>query len=237
VYILPALPALAIASGEWLRGLQQRADVQRTGMAFALLIVALSAAAFAYLSWLAPERASELRDRYGVLYIEPLAAIAIVGALAAIACGVRRGVLASAWVLGLAWLIVTFTVFPQINASRSGARFVTQLEKLADPERELGLLAYKEQFLLYLDRPSVNFGHSRWREGPLESYDAARWLNAGMDRQLLVSEHALEPCFGGSQQKIEVGRTARERWFLVSAPADAACAARGSDAAVRHYRP
>jgi 4-amino-4-deoxy-L-arabinose transferase-like glycosyltransferase len=237
VYILPALPALAIASGEWLRGLQQRADVQRTGMAFALLIVVLSAAAFAYLTWVAPERVVELRDRYGVLYIEPLAGIAIVGALAAIACGVRRGVLASAWVLGLTWLIVTFTVYPQINAARSGELFVTQLETLADPSNELGLLAYKEQFLLYLDRPSVNFGHSRWREGPLEAYDAARWLNAGINRQLLVSERALEPCFGGSPQKIEVGRTARERWFLVSAPAAADCAANGSDASVRHYPP
>ena len=237
VYILPALPALAIASGEWLRGLWQRADVQRAGMVFALFIVFLSAAAFAYLTWIAPERAAELRDRYGVLHIEPLAAIAIAGAIAALACGARRGALASAWVLGLTWLIVTFTVFPQINASRSGERFVTGLEKLADPARELGLLAYKEQFLLYLDRPSVNFGHSRWREGPLESYDAARWLNSGAHRQLLVSETNLEPCFGGAAERIEVGNASRERWFLVSAPAAAACAARGNDQSVRQYRP
>jgi 4-amino-4-deoxy-L-arabinose transferase-like glycosyltransferase len=237
VYIFPALPALAIASGEWLRGLRQRADVQRTGLAFALLIVILSAAGFVYLAWIAPERAAELRDRYGVLYIEPLAAVAIAGAIAGLACGARRGLLACGWALGLAWAIVTFTVFPQINASRSGERFVTALESLADPSRELGLLGYKEQFLLYLDRPSVNFGHSRWREGPIESYDAARWLNEGMDRQLLVAEHHLESCFGGAREKVEVGRTARERWFLVSAPAAAECAARGRAEAVRHYRP
>ena len=43
---------------------------------------------------------------------------------------------------------------------------------------QLALVAYKEQFLLYLDRPTVNFGHRRWLEGPQESYDAAAWLNA-----------------------------------------------------------
>ena len=37
------------------------------------------------------------------------------------------------------------------------------------PGEELALVAYKEQFLLYLDRPTVNFGHRRWLEGPQES--------------------------------------------------------------------
>jgi 4-amino-4-deoxy-L-arabinose transferase-like glycosyltransferase len=237
VYILPALPALAIASGEWLRGLQQRADVQRAGMVFALLLVVLSGAAFAYLTWFAPERAVEFRDRYGIQYVEPLAAVAIAGAIAVLACGPRRGLLAYAWVLGLAWLIVTLTVYPQINTSRSGERFVRELERRADPSRELGLVAYKEQFLLYLDRPSVNFGHSRWREGEAESYDAALWLNAAANRELLVPERYLEPCFAATAGRIEVGSTASERWFLVSAPASPECAARGSSASVLHYRP
>jgi len=237
VYILPALPALAIASGEWLRGLWQRADVQKAGMAFALLVVFLSAVGFAYLTWIAPERAAELRDQYGLKYIEPLAAVTIVGILTVIACGARRGAIASAWVLGLTWLIVSVTVFPQINASRSAARFVTDLERIADPARELGFLAYKEQFLLHLDRPSVNFGHSRWREGALESYDAARWLNGGTNRQLLVSEANLEPCFGGAAERIEVGSASRERWFLVTGRAGDSCASRGNDQNVRHYVP
>jgi 4-amino-4-deoxy-L-arabinose transferase-like glycosyltransferase len=237
VYILPALPALAVASGEWLRGLWQRLDVQRAGMLFALFVACVAAAGFVYLHWIAPDRAVALRDDYGLKYIEPLAAIAIVGTLAVLACGVRRGALAAAWVLGLTWLIVSFTVVPQINASRSSARFIADLEKIAEPERELGLLGYKEQFLLQLDRPSVNFGHARWREGVLEAYDAARWLNAGTDRELLVAEHNLKPCFGSASLRIEVGTSSGDRWFLVSSPADTGCAAKGSDDRVFEYRP
>ncbi len=237
VYILPALPALAAASGEWIRGLWQRPDVQHTGAAFALLLVLASAAAFAYLKWLAPEQASALNRERGLQYIEPLAAIAIVGFLAVVASGGRRGVRGLGWVLGLSWLIVSFTVVPQINSSRSAAHFIANLESTADPKLELGLLAYKEQFLLNLDRPSVNFGHSRWREGSLESYDAARWLNADPNRQLLVAEHNLEPCFGPAARKIDVGTSSGGRWFLVSGPADSDCAAKGRNDRVFEYRP
>lgn len=235
VYILPALPALAIASGEWLRGLWQRADVQRAGAMLAVLVVLASAAAFVYLTWIAPERAVELRAQYGLRYLAPLPAIAVLGSMALLACGVRRGALACAWVLGLTWLIVGLTIFPQINATRSAADFVARLEKLADPTRELGLVAYKEQFLLHLDRPSVNFGHSRWREGAQEAYDAALWLNGSRARELLVPEKHLEPCFSRARRRIEVGWSARERWFLVTGRAMEECASKGRTERVFHY--
>ena len=87
------------------------------------------------------------------------------------------------------------------------------------PGETLGLVAYKEQFLLYLDRPAVNFGHRRWQEGPLESYDAALWINAAPGRILLVPESTLKkyPCFLVSVTP--AGRSSDEEWFLVRPPA------------------
>jgi 4-amino-4-deoxy-L-arabinose transferase-like glycosyltransferase len=237
VYILPALPVLAIASGEWLRGLWQRPDVQKTGAVLGLLVVLASAGAFVYLSWFAPERALELREQYGVRYLAPLIGIAVLGSVALVTCGVRRGALACACVLGFTWLVASFTIYPQINAARSARAFIGRLEQVADPVRELGLLAYKEQFLLHLDRPSVNFGHRRWREGPLESYDAARWLSESPDRQLLVQEALLEPCFTHARERVEVGTSARDRWVLVSGPVSRDCASRGKPENVIHYSP
>ena len=121
------------------------------------------------------------------------------------------------------------------HAPRS--RFIEQLKRVADPSRELGLLAYKEQFLLQLDRPSVNFGHSRWREGAAESYDAARWLNAAPGRELLVPASQLEPCFATSGARRQVGEASREVWYLVVAPANPDCEARGRDEMARRYQP
>ncbi len=237
LYILPALPPVALAAGEWLRGLWQRPDVQRTGAVFALLLVLIGAGAFAYLQWIAPERALDLRQDVGLRYLAPLAIYAVAAAIALIACGAGRGVLASAWALGLLWIIGSFAIIPQLDAARSASRFVSELKRVADPARELGMLAYKEQFLLNLDRPSTNFGHSRWREGPAEAYDAARWLNEGAGRQLLVPAPQLEPCFAHAANRRAVAEASREEWYLVERSADADCARRGDPRRVYHYSP
>ena len=103
-----------------------------------------------------------------------------------------------------------------------------RVQRLVDPARPLGLVRYKEQFLLYLDRPVVNFGHNRWREGPQQYYDAARWLNATPGALLLVADSGLKECFGGHAVLHRVGASAGEDWWLAEAPAALECAARGT---------
>jgi 4-amino-4-deoxy-L-arabinose transferase-like glycosyltransferase len=235
VYILPVLPAVAVASGEWLRGLWQRPDVQRTGSIFALLLIVASTGGFIYLQWLAPERAAALREDSGLRYLAPLAIYAALATIAFLASGRGRGVLASAWALGMLWIVGSFAVIPQLDATRSARRFIEQLNRAADPSMELGLLAYKEQFLLQLDRPSVNFGHSRWREGPAESYDAALWLSAAPGRELLVPGSQIEPCFSSAGRRRQVAEASREIWYLVVPPVNPDCAARGHAEKSLHY--
>ncbi len=237
VYIFPALPALALVSGEWLRGLSQRRGVQRAGVAFAWLIVLVCAGALVYFLTVGSEKIAQLHfsSRLGAIF--PLAAVALLGAAAAVTCGVGRGVAACAWVLGILWVTVSFAVMPQLNGERSAAQFIARLQSLAAPDRELGLLAYREQFLLRLTRPSVNFGHARWREGENENNDAARWLNEAAGRQLLVPEGRLRPCFDVGSSKVAVGDLSDERWFLVEGPAAAACAGRGDAGRAIAYPP
>ncbi len=198
-------------------------------------LILVSIGAFAYLQWVAPERAAALREDVGLRYLAPLAIYAGLATIAFLACGRDRGVLASAWALGLLWIVGSFAIIPQLDDTRSARRFIEQLNRAADPARELGLLAYKEQFLLQLHRPSVNFGHSRWREGPAESYDAARWLNAAPARELLVPASQLEPCFAASGARRPVGEASREVWYLVVPPANPDCEARGHAEKSLHY--
>lgn len=237
VYILPALPAFVLAAGPWIRGLAQRRDVQRTIFGLALALVLLCGLAYVWLTLAAPEKGQEIMHRYGVATLLPLLLIMIVGGIALRVAGISRPLQAWAGVCTVTWLVVGWWVMPQLDASRSGKRFIVQLERMADPNRELGLLAYKEQFLLHLSRPSVNFGHARWREGDLESFDAARWLSADPQRQLLVPEGRLAPCFADARVRVEVGTTSRERWWLVSEPQAAGCVAKGNSSAAREYSP
>jgi hypothetical protein len=100
------------------------------------------------------------------------------------------------------------------------------------PGEELGLVGYREQFLLHLDRPVVNFGHRRSFEGSQEFYDAAAWLNAGTARVLLVPEAAARECFPSAEQGARASRTS---WYLVRGSASADCAERGDAARAIPY--
>jgi hypothetical protein len=83
----------------------------------------------------------------------------------------------------------------------------------------------------------VNFGHRRFREGDAEVYDAAAWLAAAPDRQLLVPERMLQPCFHNAASVQRAGQSSRGEWFLVSGRPDPACAARGNAQTIFSYSP
>jgi hypothetical protein len=158
--------------------------------------------------------------------------LALIALLAAIICRVRAGLVALAYTLGSLWLFMGWVVAPALNGTRSGADFVASALAQAPRDHELGMVAYKEQFLLYIDRPVFNFGHRRWREGPQESYDAARWLNASPRRAVLVNEQQQALCFLSAASMQFAGTASGMRWSWVTAPADANCADQGRDTAL-----
>jgi hypothetical protein len=64
--------------------------------------------------------------------------------------------------------------------TQSGASFVRTHRASADPQQELGLVAFKEQYVLNARRSIVHFGHARWREAEQEMADAALWLSESL---------------------------------------------------------
>jgi hypothetical protein len=113
---------------------------------------------------------------------------------------------------------------------------MARLEAQAAPDRELGLLAYREQQLWSARRETTNFGHRRFREQDREIDDAAAWLAAGPTRQLLVQEPMLEPCFHNTQRQ-GAGVLSRIDWFLVTGNPDPICVGRGDATRAIRYRP
>lgn len=236
VYIVPAIPAVAIASAPYLRDLWSRRSVQLAGWLMSLLIGTLAAAAYLYATDWAPEKAANIVADAGPIPWSVTLSLAIVAFISAAAWRPRAGLIAFAFCLGSLWLFMGWVVAPALNGVRSGSDFMTGALAKAPVGDELGMVAYKEQFLLYVDRPMVNFGHRRWREGPQESYDAALWLNARPARALLVDEKQQARCFMGAAATVFAGLSAGMRWSWVTAPADAHCAALGRDSALV-YRP
>ena len=232
VYVLPALPALAMAALPFIEGVLARRAVRIAGWVLAALFF-LAAAVFAIGHATGAGFAAKVLEAGG------LASATFVYAYLVL-CGVglvvawQRWPLA-AWPVALGSLTVVFSYFiaPAMNAERSGSGFVGQMLTQVKPGEELALVAYKEQFLLYLDRPTVNFGHRRWLEGPQESYDASAWLNAAPHRVLLVPTDQLKPCL--TENATQVGRSSDEDWYLVRGPAAADCAQQGDARRAIHY--
>jgi hypothetical protein len=139
-------------------------------------------------------------------------------------------------VLTATLLIVSFWINPQLNSARSGADFGARIEQAADPRQELGLVAFKEQYVLNAHREIVHFGHARWREAEQEMADAALWLTGKPGRQLVINDEAREVCFRDAPVQA-LGAANRSEWFLVKGGANPDCVARGKAGAAHYYLP
>jgi 4-amino-4-deoxy-L-arabinose transferase-like glycosyltransferase len=236
VYVLPAVPALAMAAATWMPDILRRPRSRALGFALATLLTAIFAAGAIYFAVSADAAARALRD-FGATPTLPLALAAGGGVLALAVFRPRDGWLAYGATLTVLLVTIGFAVAPRIDAVRSGRAFMAEVERAAAGTPELGLVGAKEQYLLELNRPSYNFGHARWREQDAEAADAAAWLVARPGRALLVHENTLELCFRDAQMQ-ELGRANRSHWFLVTGGAvDAGCIERGDLRRARLYIP
>jgi len=235
VYVLPAVPALAMAAAPWLPELL-RARGPRW-LAFALAAVLTAAAAAGAIYFTASDSAeARVFAEFDLHPVPPLALATLAGCAVLVLLRVRDGWLAYGAVLAVYLLTAGLVVYPRMDAERSGRSFVSRLEQASAGVAELGLASAKEQYLLQLRRPSFNFGHARWREKASEADDAAAWLAARPGRAVLVDGRTLDLCFRAANIA-DLGSANGERWYLVTGAPDAACAARGDLARARLYVP
>ncbi|MFM7396317.1 MAG: ArnT family glycosyltransferase [Gammaproteobacteria bacterium] len=236
VYILPALPALAIAAAPHLSSLFALRAVQRMSWIIALFIV-VPGVVLALGSWFAVPRVVALLSESELSSMTPVYVFAVMASVVWVLAWKFKPLLAWPSVLACLTLTWGFGIAPQINGERSASEFIRRVTAVVPKNRELGLLAYKEQFLLYLDRDTVNFGHARWREGDAEAFDAARWLAGSEQRVLLVPEHFVETCFSQSPREF-AGMSSGDRWYLVTGRPSRGCVERGNpDRVIRYPTP
>jgi 4-amino-4-deoxy-L-arabinose transferase-like glycosyltransferase len=235
VYVLPAVPVLALLCAPYLAQVAARRGAQRAMFILAAAASGLCAATGIYLL-VRPGTRADIVGAYDLDPLGPLILMTIAGAVICTILRPRRGFLAFGSVIATALLIVSFWVNPQLNDARSGESFVARIEQAADPQHELGLVAFKEQYLLQARRPIVHFGHARWREGDQETADAALWLSERPGRQLVINDEARAACFSHAPTQ-SLGTANRSGWHLVREGADPSCVARGKRHAEHYYLP
>ena len=235
VYVLPAVPAFALAAAPYLAEIAMRRRAQLALFVLCALLATALIAGAVYMQFDAVAR-QELIDLYDIDVVTPMLIMGIGAGLLCLLARPSRGFVAWPMVFGFELLVVSFVIAPAINDARSGAELMRTVEAKTRNVAELGVVAYKEQYLLQLRRRIVNFGHARWREGDQEAADAAAWLAGSSDRVLLMDESTRALCFGSASAE-PLGVMNRKDWFLVRGAANPECIARGHAEAAIEYTP
>jgi hypothetical protein len=115
------------------------------------------------------------------------------------------------------WLGWSLGIAPLLNDSSSAAGLMARARAHLAPSDQVGLVAWKEQNLLMLDRPAVDFGFTRpWTQ----QYGQAVAWQAGdpVHRWLFVQEPAMGACVR-RDRAIDLGHANRREWWLFKADA------------------
>lgn len=213
VYVLPALPALALALAPQLPGLLRSASVQRALwlLACALALTLCVVSAWALLG--RPGFATRAEIMHQVAPWRWLLPVGIATLIAALALGWRRGAHALAACLALFWIGYGLLGYPDMTDGRSARALMARVEQALPAAAELGLLDTPEQLLLQAPRAYRSFGFRR----PLDEQRALAftWLQAAPQRWLLLQHNALGDCID-ERETLDMGWSNRRQWRLLS---------------------
>ena len=225
MYILPALPAVALAAAPFLAALVERRNFQRALLALCLLLSVLLFAVGIAALLAPPEFVQNLIIKRGLgsearwLWLM-LAVVGASGALAALWLRRAGAMRAMAWLLVALWCGYGFVAHPALDPSSSARALMQRARALAGPEREIGLVGWKEQNLLQATGPTTEFGFLQPDDVQLQRGIA--WLEKKPAvRRLLLSDaraggHCLELL---QRQAMKVGTANRQDWWLLDSAA------------------
>ncbi|MDO9029498.1 MAG: glycosyltransferase family 39 protein [Hydrogenophaga sp.] len=239
VYIFPALPMLSLVVAVlWVNGRELPLAKKLDGF-FRWLMPGIAAllTGLGLLMWLAPGRLpGKLQDYADIVnaVAAPLTGLGV--ALIAVLLWLRRSDLfvrlAAASLVG--WLFVALLVWPRVDPYRTPQDMMEAVEQHLPPGAELGLIAFKEQFLLFSQRPLTHFSYL----APLlqQEQNAWIWMREAPNRHLLVPTDGELGCFDVSRA-VSLGEAHRREWVLLGP--DAVRPTCGTPARLQrfHYQP
>ena len=225
MYILPALPMLAVVSGPALILAMRKTGFHVLCYSFAALlsIVLMGGGIAALISEPKFERNFEANyeliganDAIWLLFASVGALGLLSNVLAFIWRRKRGGFAACCGVLTLVWtLVFGFAGYPLFDATASARAVMQRARVAAGPTVTIGLVAWKEQNYLQLAGPKTDFGflapHASQRIA------AFKWLRELPDaRALFILDEALGPCVI-RERSLNLGQANRRIWWLVRA--------------------
>ncbi|MEP6881488.1 MAG: glycosyltransferase family 39 protein [Dokdonella sp.] len=222
VYIMPALPWIAVISAPFIDELLEKSWLRRSLFAFTMLmaVVFLGAGIGAWNGWI--KMASDLVVERGLGSGGAglwgfLIAIGAIAASAAAVFRIRRSAIGLGVSLAGIWLLWGFWVYPVMNDSTSAAKIMREAGAVAGPSAEIGLVGWKEQNLLLADREVTEFGFKKPKSHQLA--DAIRWQEAKPEsRWVFILDRVMPPCID-RDKAVVVGHANRREWLMFKSDA------------------
>jgi 4-amino-4-deoxy-L-arabinose transferase-like glycosyltransferase len=233
VYLMPAIPMIALALAPYLEEMVASKWLRTTAFA----ITAIGGVAIIVAGLWALYGHSSAADRFivqreleelGHMVWGMVIAIGIAFVLAAAWFRRQRGVHALLAAIAALWLVWSFWSYPLLNDSSSAKGVMREARERVGPDATIGLVAWKEQNLLMAEGPVTDFGFVRpWDRQLIE---AIEW-QAGdpAKRPIFILEEAMGRCIDKSKAT-SVGYANRRQWWLV--PSDAVVAGCVPDSSV-----
>ncbi len=230
VYILPMLPALAVAAAPLLPGLLRRTGVRGALLLYALLLaLAMLAVGYDALQGEGWAQRNALKRAIDLALLPQVGAwllgFGITVLVLAAWLRLRRAGLLVVLTTVLLWSMYGVALMPALDPYSSASAVMDKVRARIGGDAELGMVAWREQNLLQTHPQAANFGFKRpvaeqWQM-------AAHWVAANPgQRWLFVLDKAMTPC-AAHAQVIDIGSANRNNWQLLPGTAlDVACVVR-----------
>jgi 4-amino-4-deoxy-L-arabinose transferase-like glycosyltransferase len=219
VYMFPALPMLALVVGVlWLR-VREGVAAARTGVFFQglLCLLAVALAGLGVVLRVAPDKLLRKAPDYAELIGTLSTPLIVMGVALLVVLVLMRGrdlLERLAATTLTVWVFVALLVWPRVDPHRTPQELMEQVEQKLPPQSELALLYFKEQFLLFSQRPLTHFSYL----APLEQQErnAWVWMREAPQRFLLAPTDAALTCFDAART-VSLGEAHRREWVIYGA--------------------
>jgi len=213
VYITPATPALALLAAPWLPQLFDRRWPARLwqGLGWLLSLVFLGAAVALLVSPTLVAKTAELGSNPWPLALS----LGLIGLGLNIALR-RQPFTALLATLTALWLHYGLWAYPLMNDVRTPQGIMAQISVRLAPQDELLIVGFREQFLLFAQRPLYHFPYAMQENS--EVPPAAAWVQAAPHRWVLGQAEVMASCFDAAKGQF-LGTRHNGDWTLYPASA------------------
>jgi 4-amino-4-deoxy-L-arabinose transferase-like glycosyltransferase len=230
VYIMPALPMLALCAGPYLEDALRKRWLSFVAIGFLLLLggaalgIGVAALGFHPAATARFIAARQLGEQASLWWSMCIVLGAWLLLQAAIFRPRRAGVAMLAGMAGV-WAIWGLGMAPMLARASSPATLANRVEQTIGPQAELALVAWKEELPLAFARPLTDFGFVvPWHQ---QLASAIRWQAQAPERRwVLVLADVMGPCILRSAT-VDAGITSGRDWRLFRSDAVAAACRQG----------